>query len=176
MEVQAIVTEIESIVKGLARNVVRAYEKEFFLRSEVFILILTPLEILWRLSEEPLLVLLSIVSVMTLILFVRVFFKRGRAAGRGVAESLETIADDKELMMSEETIVTPEIRSVLIDGEVDITTQAHLNTAEISVEIRPLLSPEKPDECEYCSIFKDLSTVVCPNCGRPLNLPRRHEE
>ena len=113
---------------------------------------------------------------MTLILFVRVFFKRGRAAGRGVAESLETIADDKELMMSEETIDAPEIRSVLIDGEVDIATQAHLNTAEISVEIRHLLSPEKPDECEYCSIFKDLSTVVCPNCGRPLNLPRRHEE
>ena len=153
-----------------------AREKEFFLRSEVFIFILTPLEILWRLSEEPLLVLLSIVSVMTLILLVRIIIKRGRAAGRGEAEYLETIAEDKELMMPEETIVTPEIRSVLIDGEVDMATQAHLDTAEISVEIRPLLSPEKPDECEYCSIFKDLSTVVCPNCGRPLNLPRGHVE
>ena len=113
---------------------------------------------------------------MTLILLVRIIIKRGRAAGRGEAEYLETIAEDKELMMPEETIVTPEIRSVLIDGEVDMATQAHLDTAELTVEIRPLLSSEKPDECEYCSIFKDLSTVVCPNCGKPLNLPRGHAE
>ena len=137
---------------------------------------MTPLDVFERLSEEPLLILMSVVSVITLMLLVRVFFKRGSAAGRDVAKPLETIADDEEQTLSEETIAAPEIRSVLIDGEVDMATQVHLETAEVSAEIRPLLSPEKPDECEYCSIFKDLRTVVCPNCGRPLNLPRGHEE
>lgn len=150
-------------------------EKEFILRSEVFILILTLLEILWRLSEEPLLLLMSVVSVVTLLLMVRVFLKRGSAAGRDVAEPLETIADDEEQTL-EETIATPEISPVIIDGEIDVATRAIIKAEDVIAEIRPLLSPEKPDECEYCSIFKDLATVVCPNCGRPLNLPRGHEE
>ena len=137
---------------------------------------LTPLDVFGRLSEEPLLILMSVVAVITLILLVRVFFKGGGTARRDVAKPLETIADDEEQKLPEETIATPEIRSVLIDGEVDMATQVHLETAEVSAEIRPLLSSEKPDECEYCSIFKDLGTVVCPNCGRPLNLPRGHEE
>jgi hypothetical protein len=152
------------------------HEMEFILKDEVFVLVLTPLEILWRLSEEPPLVLISVVSVMTLILLVRVFFKRGGTAGRDVAKPLETIADDKEQTLPEETIATPEISPVIIDGEIDVATQAHVKAEDVIAEIRPLLSPEKPDECEYCSIFKDLSTVVCPNCGRPLNLPRGHEE
>jgi len=137
---------------------------------------LTPLDIFERLSEEPLLILISVVSVITLILLVRVFFKRGSAAGRDVVEPLETIADDEEQALPEETIAAPEIGPVVIDGEIDVATQVIIKAEDAIAEIRPLLSPEKPDECEYCSIFKDLSTVVCPNCGRPLNLPRGHEE
>lgn len=137
---------------------------------------LTPLDIIERLSEEPLLILISVVSVITLMLLVRVFFKRGSTAGREVAMPLETIADDEEQTLPEETIAAPEISPVVIDGEIDVATQAIIKAEDVIAEIRPLLSPEKPDECEYCSIFKDLGTVVCPNCGRPLNLPRGHEE
>lgn len=151
-------------------------EMEFILKGEVFVYVLTSLDVFWKLSEEPLLILMSVVAVITLILLVRVFFKGGGTAGRDVAKPLETIADDEEQTLPEETIATPEIRSVIIDGEVDVITRAYSRAADVSAEIRPLLSPEKPDECEYCSIFKDLSTVVCPNCGRPLNLPRGHEE
>jgi hypothetical protein len=137
---------------------------------------LTPLDIFERFSEEPLLILISVVSVITLMLLLRVFFKRGSAAGRDVAEPLETIADDEEQALPEETIAAPEISPVVIDGEIDVATQVIIKAEDVIAEIRPLLSPEKPDECEYCSIFKDLGTVVCPNCGRPLNLPRGHEE
>ena len=123
----------------------------------------------WRLLEEPLLLLLFIVSVLTLILLVRVFFKGRRTAGGDVVKSLEMIAEG-EVRSLAETIAAPEIRPVLIDGEVNVTNQVHVEATVLSAEIRPLLSPEEPDECEYCSIFKDLGTVVCPNCGRLLNI------
>jgi hypothetical protein len=41
---------------------------------------------------------------------------------------------------------------------------------EIREEIRPIMGEKTLRSCEYCSIFKDLGTMVCPNCGRPLNL------
>ncbi len=37
-------------------------------------------------------------------------------------------------------------------------------------EIRPIFGEETKDTCKYCSIFKDMGNVVCPNCGRALNL------
>jgi len=154
----------------------RQYEGVFIFQGEVFVYVLTPLDVFWRLTEQPLLILMSVVAVITLILLVRVLLKGGGTAGRDVAKPLETIADDEEQTLPEETIAAPEISPVIIDGEIDVATQAHIKTEDVITEIRPLLSPEKPDQCEYCSIFKDLRTVVCPNCGRPLNLPRVHEE
>jgi len=137
---------------------------------------LTPLDFIRRLTEEPLLVLLSVFALINLILLARIFFSRGRIAKKDVVKPLEVITEDKGLTLLDETTVAPEIYPVLINGEVDIGTLVLLKTAEASTEIRPLLSSEEPDNCEYCSIFKDLSTIVCPNCGKPLNLPRAHEK
>jgi rubrerythrin len=41
---------------------------------------------------------------------------------------------------------------------------------EIKPEIRPVLEEETRESCAYCSLFSDIGTMVCPNCGRPLNL------
>ena len=149
---------------------------ELIFKVEVFVLMLTPLDVIWRLTEEPLLVLMSVFALIILILLARMFFSRGRIARKDVVKPLEMITEDKELTLLDETTVTPEIYPVLINGEVDIGTRVLLKTAEASTEIRPLLSSEEPGTCEYCSIFKDLSTIVCPNCGKPLNLPRAHEK
>ncbi len=149
---------------------------ELILKVEVFVLMLTPLDVVRRLSEEPLLVLMSVFALIILILLARMFFSRGRIARIDVVKPLEMITEDKELTLLDETTITPEIYPVLVNGEVDIGTRVLLKTAEASTEIRPLLSSEEPDKCEYCSIFKDLSTIVCPNCGKPLNLPRAHEK
>ena len=146
------------------------------LKVEVFVLMLTPLDFIWRLTEEPLLVLMSVFALIILILLARIFFSRGRIARKDVVKPLEMITEDKGLKLPDETTVAPEIYPVLINGEVDMATQVLLKTAEVSTEIRPLLNSEEPDGCEYCSIFKDLSTIVCPNCGKPLNLPRAHEK
>jgi hypothetical protein len=37
-------------------------------------------------------------------------------------------------------------------------------------EIRPVFEQETSDRCKFCSIFRDMGNVVCPNCGRALNL------
>ena len=149
---------------------------ELILKVEVFVLLLTPLEFIWGLAEEPLLVLMSVFALINLILLVRFFFSRGHIARKDVVKPLEVITQDKEQALLDETTIAPEISSVLINGEVDIGTRVLLKTAEASTEIRPLLSSEEPDKCEYCSIFKDLRTTVCPNCGKPLNLPRANEK
>ena len=41
---------------------------------------------------------------------------------------------------------------------------------EIKPEIRPVLEEETRESCAYCSLFSDIGTMVCPNCGRPLKL------
>jgi hypothetical protein len=48
-----------------------------------------------------------------------------------------------------------------------------IETVEIKEEvpeIRPLFDLETSDNCKYCSIFRDMGNIVCPNCGRALNL------
>lgn len=36
-------------------------------------------------------------------------------------------------------------------------------------EFRPILEEETWESCPYCSMFRDIGTMVCPNCGRTLN-------
>jgi hypothetical protein len=39
----------------------------------------------------------------------------------------------------------------------------------------PLLAEEDVDSCRYCGRFRDIGTMVCPHCGRPLNLRTNDE-
>ncbi len=149
---------------------------ELILKVEVFVLMLTPFDVICRLTEEPLLILMSVFALINLFLLAKIFFSRGRIARKDKVKPLEVITEDKEQTLLDETAVAPEIYPVLLNGEVDLATQVLLKTAITNTEIRPLLSSEEPDKCEYCSIFKDLSTIVCPNCGKPLNLPRAQEK
>ena len=57
----------------------------------------------------------------------------------------------------------------LTDDEESITIRA-LEIEEEAPEIRPIFGVETKDSCKYCSIFKDMGNIVCPNCGRALNL------
>ncbi len=47
---------------------------------------------------------------------------------------------------------------------------------EIKPEIRPVLEEETRESCAYCSMFRDIGTMVCPNCGRTLNLKIGHSK
>ena len=53
---------------------------------------------------------------------------------------------------------------------VDLSTQIKNEKDEIILGIRPVLEEETKESCPYCSMFRDIGTMVCPSCGRPLNL------
>ena len=67
-------------------------------------------------------------------------------------------------------IIEPEIRLIVEEGESVADFRLPHEEAEIKDDIRPLLQKGASDGCQYCSIFRDIGTAVCPNCGRPLNL------
>jgi hypothetical protein len=57
------------------------------------------------------------------------------------------------------------------EGEVESTLRENSQEeVEARPEIRPLIDVETSESCGYCPIFRDIGTMVCPNCGRPLNL------
>jgi hypothetical protein len=63
--------------------------------------------------------------------------------------------------------------SIIHDGEGKVESTLHENSSgdvEARPEIRPLIDVETSESCGYCPIFRDIGTMVCPNCGRPLNL------
>ncbi len=67
-------------------------------------------------------------------------------------------------------IIEPEIRPIMEEGESATDFRPPREETEIKDDIRPLLQKETSNGCQYCSIFRDIGTAVCPNCGRPLNL------
>ena len=91
-------------------------------------------------------------------------------------EQLLSLPDEEEssikhsVINSKEGDTTPgnTIRS-LTDNVNSITIRALEIDKEVP-EIRPIFGVETKDACKYCSIFKDMGNIVCPNCGRALNL------
>jgi len=84
--------------------------------------------------------------------------------------NLEAAAQEAPIVpLQEEEEIEVEIKPIPDDKtlELEITS---LPEKEVKTEIRPVLEEMSPDSCEYCSLFKDLNTMVCPNCGRPLNI------
>ena len=62
---------------------------------------------------------------------------------------------------------------IMDDGEGKVESTLRENSpgdVEARPEIRPLIDVETSESCGYCPIFRDIGTMVCPNCGRPLNL------
>lgn len=56
------------------------------------------------------------------------------------------------------------------------TATEGLSLKEGKPEIRPIFEVETADKCKFCSIFRDMGNVVCPNCGRALNLKHDTEK
>jgi hypothetical protein len=76
----------------------------------------------------------------------------------------------EEEIITPTEIIEPEIRPIVEEGESVADFRPPPEEAEIKEDIRPLLQKGASDGCQYCSIFRDIGTAVCPNCGRPLNL------
>jgi hypothetical protein len=127
-------------------------------------MILTLLDYLWIFSKEPILLVMLIFALINLLLLARLLFKRRRIIEKYVAGPLEIKNDEDPFFIDVANL--EEIRSVRVNGNIDI----QVNEGRVDMKVQTSLSAEGPDECKYCSVFKDLSSVVCPNCGRLLKV------
>lgn len=140
------------------------------------------------------LLILALVIVINLILIVRAVSARGKRETEAVSPieisepeiyssspppdmepasedvpNLKTTVQETPIPFQGEELLEVEIKPIPDDEtlELEITS---LPERDVRPEIRPILEERSPDSCEYCALFKDLGTMVCPNCGRPLNL------
>ena len=127
-------------------------------------MILTLLDYLWTFSKEPILLVMLVFALINLLFLARLLFKRRRIIEKDVVGPLE-IKDDEDPFLIDVANLE-EIRPVRVNGNIDI----QVNEGRVDVKVQTLLSAEGPDACKYCSIFADLSSVVCPNCGRLLKV------
>lgn len=141
------------------------------------------------------LLVIAIVIVINLILIVRALSSRGNRKTEVVSPTavsepeIESVLSPPETELVSEEVpkleaVAQEAPIVPLQGEEQVEVEikpipdgetleleiASLPEKEVKTEIRPVLEEMSPDSCEYCSLFKDLNTMVCPNCGRPLNI------
>ena len=135
----------------------------------------------------PLMVLLAFLILIILVLLARASSPRKSGAGDAdIPQVVDEIEPEvlppqeiiepeirpkvEEEVLQPREIIEPEIRPIVEEGESVADFQPPPNEAEIKDDIRPLLQKGASDGCQYCSIFRDIGTAVCPNCGRPLNL------
>ena len=127
-------------------------------------MILTLQDFFWLFSREPLLLVMSFFALFNLFLVARVLFRRSRGVEQDVQGPLEMVDDGDPILIDVANL--EDGRLVRVDGEGDIRIQVEEGRVGENVQVA---SPfEGSDGCKYCSIFKDLSSVVCPNCGRLL--------
>ena len=65
----------------------------------------------------------------------------------------------------------PEEAIVLPPVEVEEIPDEELDLVEYAIDEDPEpdeIPDDPPDECEYCKKFRNVGTMVCPHCGRPL--------
>lgn len=132
---------------------------------------MTYLDILSVLSEEPLLILLFFITLINALYIIRILFRKDKTTNIDISKPLETIVEVQEQILRDSEMFESEIRQIEINGEIKIELPNQMSDIKERAEIRTLLIAEGPNTCNYCSIFKGLSSVVCPNCGRPLNPP-----
>jgi len=116
----------------------------------------------------PLMVLLAFLILIILVLLART--SSPRKSGSDDADIPQVVDEIEPEVLPPQEIIEPEIRPIVEEGESVADFQPPPDEAEIKDDIRPLLQKGTSDGCQYCSIFRDIGTAVCPNCGRPLNL------
>lgn len=113
--------------------------------------------------------LMLVFTLINLFLLVRFSLRRRRVLEKEVEGPLILVNDEDPILI--EIANLEGIRPVQVKGIVDIQVDERRDDADV----KTLLSAEGLDACKYCSIFKDLSSLVCPNCGRLLKVTPRVE-
>ena len=115
-----------------------------------------------------------VLTVIILFLTVRLVFRRRNVVEKELVSPLEMLNNEYQ-RVSDVTSIVQEFRLVRHDKTVDTKISFQKDKEKVDPDINPLPITGGSDECKYCLIFKDLSSIVCPNCGRPLNLSTRNQ-
>ena len=124
--------------------------------------------------QRPLLIIISLIAILNFLLLIRVLLHRNNLK-EDSGRPTDIVNEEITLVVNNEEIIESEIHPIIIDGEVDSSLLKSSSDKLIHSEISPLLGNENPDQCTHCQIFKDLNSIVCPNCGRALNIKQRIE-
>ena len=107
---------------------------------------------------------MSFLALINLFLMARILFRRRRGVEQNVQGPLDMVDAEDPILIDVANL--EDGRLVRVNGKGYIRIQAEEGRLGENVQV---VSPlEGSDGCKYCSIFKDLSPVVCPNCGRLL--------
>ena len=82
-------------------------------------------------------------------------------------EAVSSIASEENLL-GDETKISSDIARTGGEGSGPLVTVVHDDEGTTDSSSR--IIEEDEDSCMYCRRFKDIGTMVCMHCGRPLNL------
>lgn len=123
-----------------------------------------------NLLRDSILYILAGVTFITLVLTLRTLTLKGKKIDEIPPPPDEGKVEQEITPLPDESDLKQEILPLPDEIKVELEISPVPDEDELKQEIRPILEERTSETCEYCAIFKDLGTMVCPNCGRPLNL------
>lgn len=123
-------------------------------------------EIVDIISLEPLLFLLLIITFINIIFLVRVI---SGGNGKDISRFPDTYVDDPTdaTLLQEDALKGPDSNLLVQQG---LSSSQDAEPIESSIRTPTVTNKGETLNCEYCKIFKNLNTAVCPNCGSLLNI------
>jgi len=118
-------------------------------------------------SKEPLLLAMFGLTVINLFFMARLMFRRKNVVEKDLVSRFEVLNNECQ-RVPEVSRIVQEIRTIHTDETVDIKIPHQKDNKKLDPDINTLPMTNGSGECKYCIIFNDLSSIVCPNCGRPL--------
>jgi rRNA maturation endonuclease Nob1 len=123
-------------------------------------------EIVNSISIEPFFFLLLIMT------FINIFFLIRVMKSRNVSNSLQVVDTTSEALTNEtkvrdEAEIESDSNRLVLQN---ISLSQNLEPVVLTVRNEIATDNGEIQECDYCKIFINLGTAVCPNCGTPLNL------
>jgi len=76
----------------------------------------------------------------------------------------ERKVDEKSIQVQ-----TDAVHKNTLENKILELLKTSIDTNHEHTDFRPIREEETWESCPYCSMFRDIGTRVCPNCGRTLN-------
>jgi len=123
-------------------------------------------EIVNSILLEPFLFLLLTVTFINIIFLIKTIAGGNRTNFSGVVDTYtEDLTNATHI---QEEVINKLDSDLLVQQEIPLRQSS--KQFESNIRNRTLTEKEEVQNCEYCKIFKNLGTAICPNCGELLNL------